>query len=104
MFVFVLILMYFCRYYLLISNIIDEARVEIKLLRKLFQEGLLLAANVQPAPMESGRYILVFSKANGGEEQITKARGNEVKVYKRLNGALQDAQDIGFKEVSIRFE
>lgn len=78
--------------------------MEIKLLRKLFQEGLLLAAKVQPAPMEPGRYILVFAKANGGEEQITKARDNETKIYKRLNGALQDAQDIGFKEVTIRFE
>ncbi len=54
--------------------------------------------------MEPGRYILVFNKANGGEEQITKARDNETKVYKRLNGALQDAQDIGFKEVTIRFD
>jgi hypothetical protein len=78
--------------------------VEIKLLRRLFQEGLLLAAKVLPAPMEPGRYILVFAKANGGEEQITKARDNEAKVYKRLNGALQDAQDIGFKEVTIRFD
>lgn len=78
--------------------------MEIKLLRKLFQEGLLLTANVLPAPMEPGRYILVFAKSNGGEEQITKARDNETKIYKRLNGALQDAQDIGFKEVTIRFD
>ena len=78
--------------------------MEIKLLRTLFQEGLLLTARVLPVPMEPGRYILIFNKSNGGEEQVTRARDNEIKVYKRLNGALQDAQGIGFKEVIIRFE
>ena len=78
--------------------------MEIRLLRKLFQEGLLLSAKVHPAPMESDRWIMVFDKASGGQEQITRARDGETKIYKRLNGALQDAQDIGFKEVTIRFD
>jgi hypothetical protein len=77
--------------------------MEIKLLRRLFQEGLLLTAKVYPAPMEDERWIMAFDKSNGGEEQITKARDDKTKIYRRLNGALQDAKDIGFKEVTIRF-
>lgn len=77
--------------------------MEIKLLRKLFQEGLLLTARVLPAPMETDRWILVFDKASGAQEQITKARDNETKIYKRINGALIDAQEIGFKRVSVEF-
>ncbi len=78
--------------------------MEIKLLKSLFQEGLLVNARALPAPMESGRFILVFRKSSGGEEQVTRARDNTLKVYKRLNGALQDAQEIGFKEVTVQFE
>jgi hypothetical protein len=77
--------------------------VEIKFLRKLFQEGLLVTAKVYPAPMELDCWILVFDKSNGGQEQITKARDHKTKIYKRLNGAIQDARDIGFKKVTIEF-
>ncbi len=78
--------------------------MELKILKKLFQEGLLLTAKALPAPMYSGQYILVFSKSNGGEEQVTRARDGETKIYKRWNGAVLDAQEVGFKEVTIRFE
>lgn len=47
--------------------------MEIKLLKTLFEEGLLLSAKVLPAPMEHDRWIMVFNKASGSEEQITKA-------------------------------
>ncbi len=78
--------------------------MEISLLRHLFQEGTLLSATVVPAPMEPGKWLMVFNKASGGQVRITKARTDIDKVYKRLNGALQDAQDIGFKEVIIQFD
>ena len=78
--------------------------MEIKLLKTLFEEGLLLSAKVLPAPMEHDRWIMVFNKASVSEEQITKARDDEPKIYKRLNGALQDAKEIGFKEVVIQFD
>jgi hypothetical protein len=52
--------------------------------------------------MEPGRWLLVFDKANGGQERITKARSEIDKVYKRINGALADAEEIGFQEVKIR--
>ena len=77
--------------------------VEIKILRKLFEEGLLLGANVLPAPMESDRYILVFPKASGGFEQATRARDDEAKIYKQTDGAVNDARRIGFKKVTIEF-
>ena len=78
--------------------------VEIRLLKTLFDEGLLLNAKVQSAPMEQDRWIMVFDKASGNQEQITKARDDGPKIYKRLHGALQDAKEIGFKEVIIRFD
>lgn len=76
--------------------------MEIRLLRQLFQEGMLLSATIVPAPMESDKWLLVFEKANGGQERISKARSNIDKVYKRINGAIADAEDIGFQEVKIR--
>ena len=76
--------------------------MEIRLLRQLFQEGMLLSATIVPAPMESDKWLLVFEKASGGQERISKARSDIDKVYKRINGAIADAEDIGFQEVKIR--
>lgn len=78
--------------------------MEVNILKELFQEGILLKAKVLPAPMQSGQYILVLAKANGGEEQVTKTKGRGTKIYKQLNGALKDAQQIGFKEITVRYE
>lgn len=78
--------------------------MEIRLLRQLFQEGMLLSATIVPAPMESDRWLLVFDKSSGGQERISKARSNIDKVYKRINGAIADAEDIGFQEVKIRLK
>lgn len=78
--------------------------MEIRLLKKLFEEGLLLAATALPAPMNPGHYLLVFSKSTGGEECVTRTRDHAIKTYKRLSGALIDAQEIGFKEVKVIFD
>lgn len=79
--------------------------MEIKLLRKLFREGLLLNAKVLPAPMQADRWMLVFDKGSGGQEEVSKTRNpDETKFYKRVIGAIEDAKGIGFKEVTIRFE
>lgn len=77
--------------------------MEIKILKKLFDEGLLMSARIVPAPMEEGRYFLIFEKPNGGIEQVTRARDNVNKSYRRINGALLDAQEIGFNEVTVQF-
>jgi len=78
--------------------------VEIKVLKELFREGLLRCAKIVPAPMESDRWLLVFEKSNGGYERITKARTDNEKIYKRINGAIADAQEIGFRKVSLEFD
>ena len=79
--------------------------MEIRLLRKLFREGLLLNAKVLPVPMQADRWMLVFDKPSGGQEEVSKTRApDETKFYKRVIGAIEDAKDIGFKEVTIRFE
>lgn len=78
--------------------------MEIKVLKELFREGLLRCAKIVPAPMESDRWLLVFEKANGGHERITKARTDNQKIYKRINGAIADAQEIGFRKVSLEFD
>ena len=78
--------------------------MEIRLLKQLFQEGMLLSATIVPAPMEPDRWYLVFDKVSGGQERITKARSDIDKVYKRINGAIADAEEIGFQEVKIRLK
>ncbi len=77
--------------------------MEIRVLKQLFHEGLLRSATVVPAPMEHDRWMLVFEKTNGGLEYITKARSDVEKIYKRINGALIDAREIGFQRVSVDF-
>ena len=69
----------------------------------MFKEGVLLSATVVPAPMEQDRWLLVFDKVSGGQERISKARSDTDKLYKRINGAIIDAEDIGFKEVKVQF-
>lgn len=76
--------------------------MEIKLLRRLFEEGVLLSASVAPAPMSEGRWVMTCSKANGAIEQVTRVRDGQVKHYRSLVGAIADAKYIGFQEVKLR--
>lgn len=80
-----------------------EVTVEIRVLRELFREGMLLSATVVPAPLEHDRWMLMFEKRNGGVEYITRARTNVEKIYRRVNGALIDAREIGFQRVTVDF-
>ncbi len=80
-----------------------EVGVEIRVLRELFREGMLLSATIVPVPLEQDRWLLKFEKSSGGVEFITRARTHEEKIYKRVNGALVDARDIGFQRVTIEF-
>ncbi len=78
--------------------------MEIKHLKQMFKDGFLVSAKVQPAPMEQDKFILVFGKVNGGEEQVTRVRDDECKIYRRYTGAVLDAQEIGFKKVELNFD
>ena len=68
----------------------------------MFREGVLLSATIVPAPLEQDRWLRVFEKGRGGHERISKSRSDTDKIYKRINGAIIDAEDIGFKEVKIQ--
>ncbi|AKH70891.1 hypothetical protein IMCC21906_03254 (plasmid) [Spongiibacter sp. IMCC21906] len=64
------------------------------MLKQMFQEGLLRTATIVPAPMESDRWLLIFEKANGNQERITRVRTEDDKIYRRLHGALEDAKKL----------
>ena len=74
------------------------------MLKQLFGEGMLLSATIMPAPMQQGRWLMVFDKPSGEQEKITKARSDIDKVYKRIYGAIADAEQIGFQEVKVRLK
>lgn len=76
--------------------------MEIKMLRRLFEEGVLLSASVAPAPMSDGHWVMTCNKANGATEQVTRVRDGQVKNYRSLVGAIADAKYIGFQEVKLR--
>ncbi|MGP9680212.1 plasmid replication protein RepB [Halomonas sp. AOP27-A1-41] len=75
--------------------------MEIKLLRQLFEEGVLLSASVAPAPMSEGKWVMTCNKANGATEHVTRVRDNHVKHYRSLVGAIADAKHIGFQEIKL---
>jgi len=78
--------------------------LEIRILRELYREGVLKKASVVPSPAKQNRWLLVFERLSGDQEKITRARTNQEKVYKRINGALIDAREIGFKSVTVEFQ
>ena len=77
--------------------------MDIKTLRQLYDEGLLLSATAIAVSSDEELWELIFEKGNGGVEKITKARSSEPKIYKRINGAIADAKSIGFSRMQIDF-
>lgn len=75
-----------------------------KMLKRLFADGFLLSATVEPLPMEEGRFRLVLKKHQGGEEEVTLARTEKVKIYQSFAAAVRDAHDIGFKKVTVQMD
>ena len=67
---------------------------------ELFKAGDLRKARIEPVPMQSG-FTLVFTRGDGTVEPLTTTKLKEPKIYKRENGAIQEAKKIGFSEVSI---
>ncbi|MBA1446422.1 MAG: hypothetical protein M3H12_19770 [Chromatiales bacterium] len=78
--------------------------MDIRMLRRLFQEGTLVSATIMPAPMEPDRWLLGFEKNSGGQEWITKTRSDIGKAYKWISDALVDVEYIGFQEVKIKLK
>lgn len=72
-------------------------------LKLLFEEGVLESANIFPVPMIEDQWYLELKKKNGQSEVLSRVRREEEKRYKRINGAIADAQEIGFKRVTIEY-
>lgn len=70
-------------------------------LKRLFADGLLVSATVEPLPME-GRWRLVVKKHRGTEEEVTLVRTGKTKIYQRYGAAVSDAMDIGFRKVELQ--
>lgn len=77
--------------------------VDVKLLTELFHAGALAEAIVIPVPM-SDRWNLVVTKINGEQVPVTLSRSDRVKRYKRVLGAIADAQMMGFSKIELRIE
>lgn len=77
--------------------------LDIRTLRQLYEEGILLSATAMAVSSDEELWELEFEKRSGGVEKITKARSDEPKIYKRINGALADARSIGFSKIQIDF-
>lgn len=75
-----------------------------KLLKRLFADGFLLSATVEPMPMQENRFRLVMQKHKGGQEAVTLARTEQVKIYQSFAAAVRDARDIGFKKVTVQMD
>lgn len=76
--------------------------MNIKLLQEMFHAGVLRSATVVPSPMEPGRWQLFFERVSGGMVGVTKARSTDDRIYRRLDGALNDAKHIGFNEIKVQ--
>ena len=69
----------------------------------MYDEGLLLSVTAIAVSEEDEQWELEFDKSNGGKERITKARSDETKIYRRINGAIADARSVGFNKILIDF-
>ncbi len=76
--------------------------MDIKVLRRLFEEGVLRSASVAPAPMEEGKWVMTCDRATGAVEHVTRVRDGQVKHYRSLGQVMTDAKYIGFQEVKLR--
>ena len=78
--------------------------MEIKLLKSLFSEGSLISVKIiEQKNLKTEKYTwdMLFLTSQGNTISITLAGRGGVKEYKSLSAAVEDAKNIGFKEVNI---
>lgn len=75
--------------------------MELVTLKSMFERGVFLSALVAPAPMVNGKFNLILQESNGSVSLVTKARTVQPKEYSTYTSAVNDAQRIGFKKVTI---
>lgn len=74
--------------------------------KNLFKHGRLKTATVIPASSVDSvidYWKLIIEDTLGQKLIITMTRDNSLRKYKRYEGAVSDAQKIGFKNVEIIF-
>lgn len=76
--------------------------MEIKILKQLFAEGVIISAEIIPVGDNNKGWIMVIQKASGGAVTVFKSSQKIKKVYKSVQGALSDAKEIGFKEAIVK--
>lgn len=76
--------------------------VDLSAMRKLYQDGALMAAVVAPAPMERGAWVFMVVRRDGSEAYMTVARSDRQKIYKSLDAVRADAERVGFEEVRLQ--
>ncbi|MET1256986.1 hypothetical protein [Aliikangiella maris] len=77
--------------------------MNLAIAQELFKAGDLIQARIEPVLIHGG-FTLVLVRRDGSRESLTRTKTKDMKIYKRDNGAKQDAAKIGFKEVSLLFD
>ena len=77
--------------------------MEIKVLKQLFVNGALNSANVIPAPMESGKWLVVIETKHGLYEHMTMANSKKEKLFRSIPAALENLRSIGFQKAMVTF-
>lgn len=75
--------------------------LDLSTLRIHFNAGDLVQAQVVPAPMQEG-WMLTFTRKNGDEVVLTRARTTRPRVLKRLDTVKELLTDIGFRDAVWR--
>ena len=67
----------------------------------LFEAGTLMACRVVPAPLEGAGYIMELETRQGGSEALETTRKGQVRVFRTLDAAANEARNIGFRQISL---
>lgn len=76
--------------------------VELSVMRKLFEGGVLKGVIVAPAPLEKGAWVLMAERVDGEIEHMTVARTSRQKIYRSLESVSADAMRVGFREIRLQ--
>lgn len=73
--------------------------MDIDTAKSLYAEGFFKTAEIRPYRREF--FVLVMKDFKQKEVPLTFARQAETKVYRKMNGAINDATRIGFEVITL---